>query len=1228
LATSADKFSGGYKGSAGRRHRRASSQSGGTSGQLSIPDYQPQTPTKQYSPSAPRTPVQRTIRREKAYLAPLRDAVNTAYTGGYEAIFGPDGQHQKQVEDELRQRYGPEGVNLISRALVQRDSQTQNLKEDPIAEFAIGTLATAGVGGVANLLRGGGTAALTAAEAQAAKAGATEAASQATGGSARAALQSLLRGAVPKAGSAGVPGAERVAQAIERVPKSVRTVGRAASYPVRHPVKAPLAIQAFPAALHHDPGEFTKALSGGGIYANIFNSAAQHAPGVLGEAVSLPAQVLPSAFLVGKAGMNAAKGNHDEAEALWAEYKRTGLLPPLLQGNLSEALGHLGAHPVYGGLELSGLASAAGRTAGAASRELSGGRIGGQARPDLRIKGTNVTVSRRYSPDLVRQMFQRGWDAKKGNEVRPNSVRGSHYLKEAVNRHQSSREEIRRHHAREEEQFLKQVLPRRGPTLKGRGKLDRASAEVVHLAVERIARHPETFAADLQHYRKMLEEVAIERRPDGKPLLDRKQMKANEDLRKQLDSASDLSPDRVAATVKAANNFIQHHQDTTAEMVDLGLLDPDQAIRASAIPFARVHRGAKHDPGLDRLVNDKGEPIDLKELHESMKRQGIEPGFLSHREPANSDFYPGPSFGGVELPKGKRTGAATAAGTQLGGISGVEHLLRQLRRSRGLVDKAHAWNEAVSRFGIELPHVKTFADARAALRDPVRAGLDPALVGTIDKPGLIAVPRYPFTAKKIERLGALEHQDPAIVEETAAGLLHDDLSAAAKGTLDDKAEVVLMPTKVAKQFLEETKPQGTGGKLAQGFTQKVKSTWLPLSVGFHIGNFDNWLRAALSGSYHFVAGAKVAKRLSGEQKEQVLAGAHFSSVNNLAVHRSLDQILDGQNRLSRALLDMAEWSRHRGKKQSLARALPAGFNGLTQTLLNANRLVTERLPQYGSLGKFALHEIHDMQGSWVKTIRHFDEGADEFAKGLADPARMTRLAKELERIYGNYSHLSPTARRFWSTAMPFWTWARAALKFVYITMPANHPIQTAMLTAAVQAEHAHLEAWGLNPEGDEPVESYMKGAIPLEGGGAFPVSGYSSFGFAGDPVENLPGMVLPQFRNVLEPLEGRNGFGEPIKASGGKRVELAAVGFLGSVLPGMNLVVQQGPDGEVAFDFNPHLPHARSAEDVRQARTQRQYISVPVEGSASTGGSIWGGSTSETEGIWGGSAEVESGVWK
>jgi hypothetical protein len=1166
----------------------------------------------------------------------------------------------------------PRLARLTEKEQLANLAEHENLGEP--ADLTNAILLASGIGEVGTLLRGAGELGAKELAGEAASAGAKQLAGTAEANSLARALAGIggkraaVRGAISSTAKRAEPTLVRdarqavgkgAARAAEKVPKPVRVAGkvgaRAATYPVKHPISAPLAIQAPAAAVHGDPKEFLKALEGKGTLASIAGAGSHIAP-IVGEAAALPAAVLPTAFLTGRAGINAVQGNPEEWDELKKQYLETGLIPALAAGNPGTALKRLGEHPVYSGLEASLLASVLGRGAGITARGLTGDQIGGLERPDLTVRGTPVRVGRGYSRDLIRQGIQRGFDRAKGNEIGADTFRGRRKLKEAANRWESGQEAIRKSYGHQDVHALKKALPKKW------GRIDRKSAEVVNLAVERIVRHPETFHEDLPLYKKMLDEAAQAKRPDGKPLLDKAQRANNKALRKQIDVA--LKGGNPEAVVHSANAFIELQQPILKEMVDLKLIDADQAAKASAVPFARVHLGSthgvppEHQPYIaekisaerqlanayEKAVKEKapaetiaalseahtkavesiaraeekhsqhldahGNPLSLDQITAEMQRHGVEaPGFLSHRSPTPGDFYQ-PNVGGAILPRGVRTGESVATGSQLGGI---EALARQLHRGRGLVLRAKAWNKAITDFGLKVRGIDTAADARLVNADPARYGLDPSLEGQ-----LVAVPRFPFGAKKEEIAGALEHQDPSIAGELASNIVHGALDAGIKGELAPDTKVVLFPKKVAEEMRAGVTPAGPGLRGAQAATTLFTRTVLPFSPGWYLGNFfDNYTRTVLAGvnPVHYAIGNKLRKGMSVEHEAELLAGAHYASLGALNPHRSVESLIRGYDPVSKTIREAATWGERHGKGQAVAKFGPRLLSESSNLLVKMNSFLTEDLPQRAVLGKTALNEFRATQHSWVKALTHQKKLAESFQKGLDDPATMIRFQKALEEVQGNYTRMSPAARKYLRNVSPFWTWFRAAYKFVYATMPAHHPIQTGLLTAGARATKPTREEYGLvkaGEGGEKPLPDYMQSAIPLRGGGAFPLSSYSSFGYASSPIEAVARLPFSSVQSVVEALRGRDWKGEQLEGGDSNKIATALWSLATAFIPGTPLFAQEKEGKRSLKPELPSLPHVYDKSYLDYKRQPTQQITVPAGGSGSSSsgpdyGNIFGG---------------------
>jgi hypothetical protein len=368
---------------------------------------------------------------------------------------------------------------------------------------------------------------------------------------------------------------------------------------------------------------------------------------------------------------------------------------------------------------------------------------------------------------------------------------------------------------------------------------------------------------------------------------------------------------------------------------------------------------------------------------------------------------------------------------------------------------------------------------------------------------------------------------------------------------------------------------------------------------------------------HFLIGAHVAKHMSPELRAELLTGAHLSSVDALSAHRSVDSIVRGYDPLSKSVRAAAEWSRQHGAKQAIAKFLPQTLRRSSNVLLATNALLTEALPQYGALGKLALADFRETQGSWVKALAHQKQLAEEFAKGAANPKTMVRYQKAIEETYGNYTHMSPAARKVLSTVAPFWTWMRSAYKFVYLTLPAHHPIQTALLTAAARGTEEERKELGFDKFAERPLPDWLQGGIPTPGGGEIPLSNYNSFGFAGSPIEGAAKALGPQVSGLKNAAEGRNWLGEEIPGSEQGRIPSLLWGIGTSFVPGANLFLHE-KSGKKSFGpppwsqiFPPASP--KDAGYIQYQREPKKTITVPDTSAESTGGtdmsSVFGGAS-------------------
>src|SRR5213075_2361815 len=100
-------------------------------------------------------------------------------------------------------------------------------------------------------------------------------------------------------------------------------------------------------------------------------------------------------------------------------------------------------------------------------------------------------------------------------------------------------------------------------------------------------------------------------------------------------------------------------------------------------------------------------------------------------------------------------------------------------------------------------------------------------------------------------------------------------------------------------------------------------------------------------------------------------------------------------------------------------------------------------------GKLALEDA-----AWfdkVKGMSREQAAHDYVEKITSDPLRSIKEAEKLMDIVGNWNHLTPTTRGAQATWAPFVLWWLNSAKFIFKTMPKDHPYATGLLAAMVTA---------------------------------------------------------------------------------------------------------------------------------------------------------------------------------
>lgn len=197
----------------------------------------------------------------------------------------------------------------------------------------------------------------------------------------------------------------------------------------------------------------------------------------------------------------------------------------------------------------------------------------------------------------------------------------------------------------------------------------------------------------------------------------------------------------------------------------------------------------------------------------------------------------------------------------------------------------------------------------------------------------------------------------------------------------------------------------------------------------------------------------------------------------------------------------------------------------------------EELPQFGAVGKSMRQDVpraladSGMKRDLRQLLRLHDQQIDSYAHQLAtDRALEARIQKYTEDVIGRWGKVSPTMRRALVIA-PFAQWLGAATRYVFVTLPGQHPIKTGILAGISEMTEEERNALGLSyfvPR-DQQVYDYQMGSIPVKVGQnkygpvveGVRTSRMTSFGTASEAlVGNVGSFLFPQVAGVLDATAG------------------------------------------------------------------------------------------------------------
>lgn len=225
------------------------------------------------------------------------------------------------------------------------------------------------------------------------------------------------------------------------------------------------------------------------------------------------------------------------------------------------------------------------------------------------------------------------------------------------------------------------------------------------------------------------------------------------------------------------------------------------------------------------------------------------------------------------------------------------------------------------------------------------------------------------------------------------------------------------------------------------------------------------------------------------------------------------------------------WVQHEAQKLSGAplrgiRMVVKAMGKTTTAILHAERRLIERPPMKAGMGKHFAEEYQRMSGKRMRVIGSMQDVEKAFLQGRLDPKAIDHAANVFKEYWGDWKSSSPGFRKAQSVS-PFLRWYVNSLRFIFHTMPKDHPIQTGLLATLESASREQRQAEGQEygrqfelPKGKLP--SYQQGSLPLGGKQRYGFEYYSPPGAVSGGLESAIGATLPWATGLYNTLQGVN----------------------------------------------------------------------------------------------------------
>jgi hypothetical protein len=207
--------------------------------------------------------------------------------------------------------------------------------------------------------------------------------------------------------------------------------------------------------------------------------------------------------------------------------------------------------------------------------------------------------------------------------------------------------------------------------------------------------------------------------------------------------------------------------------------------------------------------------------------------------------------------------------------------------------------------------------------------------------------------------------------------------------------------------------------------------------------------------------------------------------------------------------------------------------------------------QKAAVGREIMNELRDFHGEWYKALAHWGPAIDDVMQGLTHTANQRHYGRQVDIIVGRYNKLSPGTRQIVQGYAPFITWYVNAARFVYKTMPLEHPVIEGTLAASYVADEKKRNSEGMGYFGPNPIKPFLQGTVPVGDGAHTPLQHYLPWGAFSD-VGSIAGTINPIWGPAFNTGSGTDWKGGPVSHPKGMNdIEARAMATVNSMFEAM-----------------------------------------------------------------------------